>query len=38
MCSVNPNEVRIANIGNNKEYWIVEGDKLVDLIDKKKVM
>ena len=31
MCRVNPYKVRIANIGNNKEYWIVDGDKPSDL-------
>lgn len=36
MCRVNPKEVRIADIGNNKEYWIVEGDELGDLYGKKR--
>lgn len=36
MCRVNPYKVRIADIGNNKEYWIVEGDKLGDLYGKKR--
>ena len=36
MCRVNPYEVRIAKIGKNKEYWIVEGDKLGDLYGKKR--
>ena len=27
MCRINPRFVRIANIGNNKEYWIVEGEQ-----------
>ena len=31
MCRVNPYKVRIADIGNNKEYWIVDGDKPSDL-------
>ena len=36
MCRVNPYEVRIADIGNNQEYWIVKGDKLGDLYGKKR--
>ena len=28
MCRINPYKVRIANIGNNCEYWIVKADKL----------
>ena len=36
MCRINPYSVRIADIGNNKEYWIVEGDKLGDLNGKKR--
>ena len=35
MCRINPYEVRIADIGNNKEYWIVEADKLGDMNGKK---
>ena len=35
MCRINPYKVRIADIGNNKEYWIVEADKLGDLNGKK---
>ena len=31
MCRINPYKVRIVDIGNNKEYWIVEADKLGDL-------
>ena len=31
MCRVNPNEVRIADVGGGKQYWIVDGDKLSDL-------
>ena len=31
MCRVNPYHVRIAKLKENKEYWIVEGDKLGDL-------
>ena len=31
MCRINPYKVRIADIDNNKEYWIVERDKLGDL-------
>ena len=30
MCRVNPHKVRIANIGNNLESWIVNGDNLND--------
>ena len=36
MCRINPYKVRIADIGNNKEYWIVEGDELGDLNGKKR--
>ena len=36
MCRVNPYKVRIADIGNNKEYWIVDGDKLGDLFGYKR--
>ena len=35
MCRINPYAVRIADIGNNKEYWIVEADKVGDLHGKK---
>ena len=31
MCRINPYKVRIADIGNNQEYWIVTADKLEDL-------
>ena len=31
MCRVNPYHVKIADIGGNKEYWVVNGDKLGDL-------
>ena len=31
MCRINPYKVRIADIGYNTEYWIVEADKLGDL-------
>ena len=37
MCRINPYEVRIADIGNNKEYWIVEADKLGDMNGKKRI-
>ena len=30
MCRINPYKVRIDNIGNNCEYWIVKADKLGD--------
>ena len=33
MCRINPYEVRIANLGD-KEYWIVEGDLLGDMLAK----
>ena len=36
MCRVNPYKVRIASLGDKKEYWIVEGDKLGDLYGKKR--
>lgn len=36
MCRVNPYKVRIADIWNNKEYWIVEGDKLGGLFGYKR--
>ena len=38
MCRINPHFVRIANIGDNKEYWIVEGEQSGsgDLFGKKK--
>ena len=36
MCRVNPYKVRIADIGNQKEYWIVDGDKLGDLFGHKR--
>ena len=28
MCRINPYKVRIASLGINKEYWIVNGDKI----------
>ena len=31
MCRINPYKVRIYNFGNNKEYWIVNGDKLGEI-------
>ena len=37
MCRVNPYKVRIADIGNGKEFWIVEGDKLGDLLGERKI-
>ena len=36
MCRINPLYIKIADLGNNKEYWIVEGDKLGDLNGKKR--
>ena len=36
MCRINPKYVKIADLGKNKEYWIVEGDKLGDLNGKKR--
>ena len=36
MCRVNPYKVRIADIGENNEYWIVDGDKLGDLFGRKR--
>jgi len=36
MCRINPYKVRIADIGNKKEYWIVDGDKLGDLFGHKR--
>ena len=37
MCRVNPYKVRIADIGNGNEYWIVEGDKLGDLFGVRRI-
>ena len=37
MCRINPKEVRIADIGNNKEYWVVNGDKLGDLFGERRI-
>ena len=31
MCRINPYKVRIASLGINKEYWIVNGDKLGEI-------
>ena len=31
MCKLNPMAVRIANIGRNKDYMIVNGDKIDDM-------
>lgn len=28
MCRINPYKVRIASLGINKEYWIVNGNKI----------
>ena len=36
MCRINPYKVRIADIGNNKEYWVVEGNFIGDLNGKKR--
>ena len=36
MCRINPKYVKIADLGKNKEYWIVEGDKLGDLYGQKR--
>ena len=36
MCRINPYKVRIADLGGNKEYWVVDGDKLGDLYGNKK--
>ena len=36
MCRVNPYKVRIADIGNNLESWIVNGDKLNDINGKRR--
>ena len=30
MCRINPEKVRIADYGTNKEIWVVNGDKLDD--------
>ena len=36
MCSINPFKVKIADVGNGKEYWIVNGDNLNDIYGRKK--
>ena len=36
MCRINPEKVRIAEYGLNKEIWVVNGDKLDDSHGKKK--
>ena len=36
MCRVNPYKVRIADIGNNLESWIVNGDSLNDINGKRR--
>lgn len=36
MCRINPYKVRIADIGNNLESWIVNGDSLNDINGKKR--
>ena len=30
MCRINPEKVRIAEYGTNKEIWVVNGDELND--------
>ena len=35
MCRINPYKVRICRYGNNKEAWIVNGDRLNDTYGKK---
>ena len=37
MCRVNPYKVKIAKVVEDKEYWIVEGDKLGDLFGERKI-
>ena len=36
MCRINPESVRICNVGDNNERWIVNGDKLNDINGRKR--
>ena len=36
MCRINPYKVRIVSLGNNKEYWVVNGDKLGEIFGSSK--
>ena len=38
MCRINPNTVRISNISENRDYMIVNGDKLDDIYGTMKTM